>query len=267
MPTTNTIHEEITAKIITAIEQGQTPPWRRPISDFENDGFPTRPATMKPFGGVDVLLLNLSAQERGFHSRFWGTEQEWVYLDNEVTGQATTLADGTRVFNAEQLSLSVGSVAYRSRQRRTLLAVDYGPAEKVIEASGATIHHRLGTEAAYYFPPADYIVFPLRQQFLDGPGGFPGYYDSIFHELAHFSEPRLCWERSDDIRELRAEIAAPFMASLLGVPILADMEKLRNHQKHLSRWVTAMRADPALIVNVAADASEAVAYLLSLRGT
>jgi len=37
-PMTATIHEEITARIIGAIGVGQTPPWRRRISDRENDG-------------------------------------------------------------------------------------------------------------------------------------------------------------------------------------------------------------------------------------
>jgi antirestriction protein ArdC len=44
------------------------------------------------------------------------------------------------------------------------------------------------------------------------------------------------------------------------------MKKLPNHRKHLGRWVTAMKADPTLIFNVAEAASDAVAYLLSLKG-
>jgi antirestriction protein ArdC len=143
--------------------------------------------------------------------------------------------------------------------------VDYGSAEAVIAASGADVRHRLGLEAAYYFPPKDYIVFPQKEQFLTGPGGLPGYYDSLFHELAHFSEPRLGWEGLAAVRELRAEIAAPFMASQLGIPVVTDMKMILNHGEHLARWITAMKADPTLIVQIAADASAAVAYLLSLR--
>jgi antirestriction protein ArdC len=265
MPTTTTHHEEITARIIEAIEQGQTPPLRRRIADHENAGFPTRPATLQPFEGADVLILDIAATENGFNSKFWACAREWAYLYCKASGDATILSDGTPVFNGDQLLSSPGSAAYRSCRRCTPVTVDYGPAEAVIATSGATIHHRLGLEAAYYFPPADYIVFPMRQQFVEGPGGLPGYYDCLFHELAHFSEPRLGWEGTPDLRELRAEIAAPFMASQLGIPFLTDMKLLPNHGEHLARWVKAMKSNPTLIVQVAADASEAVAYLLSLR--
>jgi antirestriction protein ArdC len=265
MQTTMTSTQEaITQRVIQAIEDGQTPPWRRPISDRENDGFPTHPITLKPYQGVDALMMNLSAMEEGFRSKFWGGADEWRYLDSTVSSQATILADGMAVFNADQLVPSLGSAAYRSRRRREPAVVDYAQAEAVIKSSGATIHFRLGREAAYYFPPADYIVFPLKEQFLAGPGGLPGYYDSLFHELAHHTEPRLGWDGPAHIREWRAEIAAPFLASQLGLPVLYDMHKIRNHGKHLGRWVKAMKADPTLIFHVAADASRAVAYLLSL---
>lgn len=263
MPTTFTSHETITQRVIAAIESGQTPPWRRPISDRENDGFPTHSTTFKPYQGVDVLTMNMAAMEKGFHSKFWGTEQDWSLLDSQVSGEPTLLADGTPVFNAGQTVLTLGSVAYRSR-RRTPVAVDYAQAEAVIKASGATIHHRLTLEASYYFPPADYIVFPLKEQFLTGPGGLPAYYDSLFHELAHYTEPRLGWDGPSVIRELRAEITAPFMASQLGLPVLCDMQKIRNHSKHLAHWVRAMKIDANLIFNVAAASSEAAHYLLSL---
>jgi antirestriction protein ArdC len=61
MPTTITTQRKNTAKVIAAIRHGQTPPWRRTVSDLVNDGFPTHPATSQPFQGMDVLLLNLAA--------------------------------------------------------------------------------------------------------------------------------------------------------------------------------------------------------------
>ena len=209
---------------------------------------------------------NLAVMERGFQSKFWATEEGWHGLHTSVSGQPTILAGGTPVFNADQTVLALDSVAYRSRRRRKPLAVDYGPAEAVIKASGADIRHRLGMEAAYYFPPADYIVFPLKEQFMNGPGGLPGYYDSLFHELVHMTEPRLGWNGPAHIRELRAEIAAPFMTAQLGLPVLCDMQKIRNHGRHLAWWIKAMRADPTLIFNVTDAGSQAVAFLLSLKG-
>lgn len=265
MPTATINHEAITQRLIGAIEQGQTPPWRKPWQpDLENSGFPTHPATLRPYQGVDVLLLNLAAKEKGLHSKFWASEDGWRYLDSKVSGTPTILADGTPVFNADQTLLSLGSAAYRSRKRCTPVALDYGPAEAVIRASRADIRHVVGLEAAYYYQD-DFIVFPARWQFEQGPGGIVAFWDSLFHEVAgHWTEPRLGWEGSSIVRELRSEIAAPFITAQLGIPVLTDMKKLPNHRKHLDRWVKAMQDDPTLILTVAADASEAVAYLLSL---
>src|SRR5215470_4246182 len=58
------------------------------------------------------------------------------------------------------------------------------------------------------------------------------------------------------VNELRAEIAAPFLASQLGIPVLTDMAKLTNHRKHVARWVEAMNADATLIFRTAAAASQ-----------
>jgi antirestriction protein ArdC len=132
----------------------------------------------------------------------------------------------------------------------------------VIAASGADIRHRLGNVAAYFYPPRDYIVFPLREQFELGAGGLPGYYDSIFHELMHWTEPRLSWRSSPVVCELRAEIGAPFLASQLRIPVFNDLTLLMNHRKYLSHWIKEMKKDPMLIVRIAAAASQAVDFLL-----
>ena len=44
------------------------------------------------------------------------------------------------------------------------------------------------------------------------------------------------------------------------------MQKIKAHGKTPYRWIKAMKTDPTLIFNVADAATEAVAYLLSLKG-
>lgn len=268
MLATSTIHEEITAKIIKAIEKGQTPPWRKPWQPhLDNAGFP---CDSQPYTGIAVMLLNMAATEKKLASKVWTTQAVWEKLGGRASGEPTLIpsrndpSQWIEVYNADQV---IGGVTgcFRSHPRSTPLAEDYGPAEALIAASGATIHHRPTLEAAYYFPPADYIVFPLKGQFIFGPGGLIAYFDSLLHEMAHYSEPRLGWDCSDEcVRELRAEITAPFLTAQLGVPVLTDMKKLTNHRNYLARWVKAMRNDPTLIFQVAADASEAAKYLLLL---
>ena len=56
-------------------------------------------------------------------------------------------------------------------------------------------------------------------------------------------------------------MVGPFMAGQIGIPVLTDMTVLRNHQKYLGQWIEAMKKDPALIVRIAAGASQAVEFL------
>lgn len=266
MLTATTIHDRITAKIIQAIERGQCPPWRKPWRpDLDNCGFPCDP---QPFTGIAVLLLNMAASEQGLHSKFWTTKATWEWLGGQVSGEGTIIPSRgdpsrwTTVFNGDQVRVGQTGL-FRSRPRSKPLAVDYGSAEAVIKTSGADIRHIHGLEAAYYYGD-DCIIFPHKWQFVEGPGGIEAYYDSLFHELAgHWTETRLGWSACPIVNELRAEIAAPFATTQLGLPVFADMEKLANHAKHLDRWVTAMKADPTLIFKVAHSASQGVDYLLS----
>ena len=140
MLTTTTLHEKITVKIIKAIELGQTPPWRRPTSDRENDGFPTHPAKLKPFSGVDVLLLNMAATEKGFHSKFWGTKGECGPTSTvrcPITPRSSPMerryTTATSFFLAPVPSHTVPA----ADARRSLLILT--PQKPVIAASGADI--------------------------------------------------------------------------------------------------------------------------------
>ncbi len=255
--------------MIEAIEQGQTPPWRKPWQpEIENSGHPTN-IFSTPFTGIAVLLLNMAAAEKRLDSKFWTTQAAWESFGGEVAGEGTLVPNrrdpsrAVQVYNADQVS-GGGAWRFQSRRRPQPVMPDYAKAEAVIKASGAKIHYRVGMEAAYYYAD-DHIIFPERWQFEQGPGGIVAFWDCLFHEVAgHWTEPRLGWSAPPVINELRAEIAAPFLASQLGVPVLCDMPKIRNHSKHLDRWIKAMRADPTLVFNVAAGASRAVAYLLSL---
>ena len=257
MLTKTKIPKALTVKIIKALQSGVAP-WRIPWTGFENTGFPCEVGTGQPFRGVNALLLNLAAMEQGFQSRWWATVEDWTRIGCWVSGKGTKILDDLTVFNAEEVEgLAVDQYLATDRQ----VSVNYSPAERIIAASGADIRFERGDRALYYYPPLDYIVFPLKIQFIQGQGGLPAYYDSIFHELSHWSEPRLGWRSLPILNELRAEMVGPFMAGQIGIPVLTDMTVLRNHQKYLGQWIEAMKKDPALIVRIAAGASQAVEFL------
>ena len=88
------------------------------------------------------------------------------------------------------------------------------PLNKLIAATGADI--RFGGNRAFYSLAGDFICLPPKSSFIGG-----AYYATALHELAHWSEVRVGWERKKDsyaMGELIAEMASCFLATELGVP-------------------------------------------------
>lgn len=66
------IHAEITNKIIESINAG-TPPWRKPWTGSKSGAaFPLR-STGEGYRGINILMLWLAAEERGYSSAHWFT--------------------------------------------------------------------------------------------------------------------------------------------------------------------------------------------------
>ena len=79
MPSQKQIREEITKRIIEALEKG-VKPWRRPWSISPNSGRPTNIVSRKLYTGINPLLLELHSLRFGFRSKWWGTFHQWSDL-------------------------------------------------------------------------------------------------------------------------------------------------------------------------------------------
>jgi antirestriction protein ArdC len=163
------------------------------------------------------------------------------------------------VFNAEQTAGLEYLWPGRTELAPAVVEERYQHADAVIAATGADIRH--GGNQAFFSRSGDYIQMPFRHQFPS----VPPYYESLCHEMIHWTEPphRLNWERASEgyaAGELVAEIGGCFMASELGLP---TGESLANHAAYLQGWLTAMENDPKYIFKASAQASKAVDYLLS----
>jgi antirestriction protein ArdC len=253
----------VSAEIAAALQAGLIP-WRMPWNGPSRARPPYNVRSRKPYAGIDLLLLQIAALLHGYRLKGWGTQQEWHSLLGcrpEADAAATEIVTSTvPLFNAEQVGR--GSVL-KGRIRPDDRLPDWSAADRVVAASGADIRHIRGLAAEYYYPPLDYIIFPLKEQFQQGPGGLTGFYDSLFHELAHWMEPRLGWSADYATNELRAEIGSCLLASRLGLPNLTDARMLLNHAFFVGHWIKAMKEDDSLIFRVVASADEAADYLMS----
>jgi antirestriction protein ArdC len=93
MPTQAEIREQVTRRIVDALK-ADTAPWRRPWSPLENTGSPANVVSRRRYSGVNTLLLELVAQERGYSSRWWGTFRQWQQLGLRVKARPSHVNPG-----------------------------------------------------------------------------------------------------------------------------------------------------------------------------
>ena len=296
------IRKQITDQIVVALEQNLVP-WRQPWRSNPNSGRPANVSSRRAYVGVNPLLLMLHAEKYEFESRWWGTFKQWQALGGMVRKRpaevdpghwgaqivfykpiSRTVVDADTgeekdqrfpllrtftVFNADQV---VGKSIEKFQTPKLLdddgATPNFAPADALIAATSADIQP--SQDKAFYVRPmpedtwpfhrdGDLIVMPRRQNFKK-PGA---YYETIFHELAHWSEVRVGWDHREhgySAGELVAEMTGTFLASELGVP---DGEDLTNHAAYLKSWLDVMKADPSFIFRASTQASKVTDYLLS----
>jgi antirestriction protein ArdC len=289
MPSQKEIREQITSRIVTAIESGVMP-WRRPWRMSKNSGRPANVVSKRAYSGVNPILLYIAAIRHGLQSKWWATYQQWAALGCQVkkrpdgieSGQwgtgivffkpirKTVVNDETgeeqeerfgvlrtyTVFNADQVS---GAERFQVIEEPGVgnTEPDYRPAAELIAATGADIRH--GGERAFYSPDGDYIQLPNRERF----GSLGCYYCTALHELSHWSEPRQHYDREQlgyAMCELVAEIASCFTASEIGIP---HGEGLENHAAYVKSWLDQMKGDASFIFKASRMASATTDFLLA----
>ena len=299
MPTPSEIRKQVTDQIIAALEEGLAP-WKRPWTAGGANGRHRNVITGRPYSGINPWLLQLHAIRHGFSSPYWATYQQWqavgcrvkrrpahveagrwagsiVFYKPVTKRRASDSGDETtdrffvlrnwNIFNLEQVEGEFAKALLANQARPELPKFEL--AERLIKATGATISH--GGDKAFYARPqgswpnhsdGDYIVLPERRSFtMSG-----AYYETAFHELAHWSEVRLGWNHTTSgyaAGELVAEIAACYMSTELCVP---QGESLDNHARYVASWLTAMKADSSYIFKAASQASKVADYLLAFAG-
>lgn len=286
MPTANEIRKQITDQIVAVLKNGSLPPWRKPWRCDPNSGFPINVISRQKYRGINPLLLELASIRHGFTSKFWGTYRQWEQLRCRVMARPKDVAPGLWgqhivfwkpvakteatedgeemehkffilkqycVFNADQVE---GAEPFRVGASPVATAspiIPFGEADRAIAATGADI--RFGGDRAYYRRSEDFIQIPPRETFA-----LPEFYETVLHELCHWSENRLHWEGSRPMAELVAEIGSCFTATELGLP---NAQNMTNHAAYVQSWLQAMQNDSKFIFDAASQASKATDFILS----
>lgn len=295
MPTQIAIRDEVTTRIVQALEADLLP-WRRPWRTTVGGSQPGRHsniASKRPYQGINQVLLELHALQHGLSSRWWSTFPGWKSVGSNIRKRPRNVEEGHwgcrivfwksltkkvvadeetgdeederffvlrtfTVFNADQVE-GEAAEQYRVHEEagQPHAEPDFQPAEKLIASSGANIRH--GGERAFYSPSGDYIQLPHRERF----GSLGAYYETVLHELSHWSEPRQKFDRHQlgyAMCELVAEMAACFVSSEIGVP---HGEALENHAAYVKSWLDGMKGDRTFIFRAAKLANKTCDFLLA----
>jgi len=281
MQTQAQIREVITQKIVEALKKGVVP-WRKPWSDVPDPvRLPTNVVTKRAYQGANIPILWLAQHEKGYPISFWASFNQWKSVgasvkkgeratqiilwkpverrvrDNEGNEKVETFPI-LRTWSSFNISQCQGEVIEQFTKPNGVKfdGVDRSEFDQAVAATKADIRHG-GNKAVYHRPPADFILVPNEEQFES----FPAYAETVLHELAgHWTEHRLGWEGNYSEGEIRAEAAAAFSATALGIP---NTNSLDQHAAYIQSWLKELENDPKFIFRSMAAASKATDYFLS----
>ena len=287
MSMSNEIYDQITERVLAALDRGVIP-WRKPWrADLEA---PRNLASGRFYRGINVWLLLLA----GYETPFWLTFRQalalkgnvrkgehgsqiifWKRIEVPHKGQLDTVDDPdaprTRtipimtaytVFNAAQCdNIAVPDIPFY---------VNNDPIEGAEEiVAGMPLPPELawdGRGRAYYLPSEDTVHLPTRASFESAEA----VYGTMFHELAHATghPSRLAREGIEKFdhfgsdrygrEELCAEMAAAYLCGEAGLaPALLD-----NTSAYIRSWMSTLKTDTRAVVTAASRAQHAADYIL-----
>ena len=272
--------EELTGKIIQAIEKG-TAPWQQPWNGREAH---QNALTKRQYTGINQLALSLKSLDfdggkdprwltfkqasdngwkikkgsKGTRVTLW---KPFVDTDNERKIVAV-LEKVFTVFHASQID---GIGEYIPPDINEIES--HERAEKIIRDSGADI--RYGGGEAFYRPSEDFVQMPPKEDFKSTEN----YYSTLLHELTHWTghESRLNriqyggkFSKDYAFEELVAEMGSLFVVSSAGI-IQTDGE-FQNHASYVDSWLKHLKQDSNYIFRAAAEANKAANFLLKNEG-
>ena len=289
--------ETIAEKLVAQLREG-TAPWQKPWQPGEPGAFlPFNPTTGKRYKGINALHLmseghedqrwmtykqaaSAGAQvrqgEKGTPIQYWKFSEEQGQTDTD--GKPVLGSDGRQarqsvrlerpqmffstVFNASQID---GLAPLAPRPPAAWAPAER--AERILQASGATIEHggREGRDSAFYRPSSDTIHLPGKEQFPTADN----YYATALHELGHWTghASRLGRDLGHPFgseeyarEELRAEIASMLLGDELGIG-----HDPGQHAAYVGTWIKVLQSDPLEIFRAASAAEKIQAYVLGLE--
>ena len=272
----------ITQSIIDALKKGKRP-WAKGWVDCPNTlGLAKSLSTGKPYRGINQWVLQAISYKRGIQSNGFSTFNQIKHLDGYVkkgskaikiifwkpikrerVNDSGKLVDDSfavlktfNVFSVEDTNLENFQAGFGQSIQPPFNRFEQF--DKLIEKLGVEV--RRGKNKAFYSPSDDVINMPFESQFAC----HDEWYSTFAHELIHYSEKRIGFDRSKikdsyQFGELIAEMGACMLLHELQIPY-ASMD---NSTNYIGCWLEKMNDDASYIFKASSWANKAVDYLLS----
>lgn len=279
------IYAEVTDAILAKLETGVAP-WVRP---WNTEGcttgmIPTNAVSHRPYNGVNVLLLWIAADAKGYKSSEWLTYRQAQGLGGNVrAGERGTMVTLWKPLQFKERDEATGE----TRQKKVLLLRSYvvfnreqcdglpvktvttvptTPAERdaaveaFVKATGARVVEGEREGRAFYSPVLDEIGMPAIARFKDSGA----YYATLLHEATHWTGHKDRCNRDLANRfgseayaaeELIAELGSAFLSADFG------LDGTLQHPEYIGNWIKVLKGDKRAIITAASKAKEAVAFL------
>ncbi len=284
------IHQIITDQIIESIEQGAEKfqmPWHITKG---NSFLPVNVETGNSYNGINILILWMIADAKGYQQNLWGTFKQWQKAgakvikgekhtkgifyksftkEDEETGEEKTVKfiRQIQLFNVAQVEgYEMPALPDLQDDVTTIANI-----ENFVTNTGANVDY--GGEAAFYAPHADKITMPRRELFIDDDSfdATKNYYATLLHEITHWTGHKSRLNRDQNhigssienyaFEELIAEIGAAYLCADLGINTIMR----EDHAGYIEHWLKALKNDKKAIFKAASKAQEAVTYLHNLQ--
>lgn len=225
-------------------------------------GLPKNPVNKKCYNGINSLLLNGLSQKHAYRSNYWGTPAQWrslgIQQEKGALGSPVIFLEGKSlnhyfVYNAEQcFGKDCGKYIILSKKEE-----DYSLVKKFLKPIKYKITHSAKIDHPKFDRAEDRISLPPKKHF----NGDAHYYNSLFHELCHWSEVRLGWEGDEDKGELIAELFSNYMESKFFLPCDKD---LTNHIYWKETWIKKIVKNPNYLFSSASHVSKIITFFENL---
>ncbi|WP_042907309.1 ArdC family protein, partial [Gallibacterium anatis] len=295
------IYQEITDRIIAALESG-TAPWLKPWNNPEgNLGLPCNAVSGRFYQGVNILLLWIAADEKGYQQSKWITaraanklggyvrkgekativasycpiEREKCddegnpILDEEGNPEMEQFAVLNRypVFNIEQCeglpsNLFDAEIESASNDEMKQYHI-YADIRKIIDGMSLNVEMKPSPQA-FYQPTADRVVIPEMKQF-DSEQGF---YSVLLHEMTH-ATGHISRLNREGVASGKSKFGnkiyafEELIAEMGGAFLCAHLgfNQVPQNAAYIESWLKILKADKRAIIKASGFARKACEYM------